>query len=78
MRISKKVVAQLRNRQLKIKSEKDLDRMLNSSICVPVYYSEDPSDNGTIAEGIVHIDEESMREEFENKLAEIVSAIAKY
>jgi hypothetical protein len=63
---------------LKIKNEKELDKVLNDKICVPVYHAIDPSDNGTIAEGIVHIDEESMREEFENKLADIVQAVANY
>lgn len=63
---------------LKINNEKELDKVLNSKICIPVYYSEDPSDRGTIAEGIIHIDEESMRDEFENKLADIVQAIANY
>lgn len=71
-------MAKVKYNLLKIKNEKELDKVLNSEIRIPVYHTTNPSDNGTIAEGIIRIDEESMREEFENKLADIVNAVANY
>ncbi len=57
-------------KKLKIKNDKDLERLLKDKICVPIYYSKDFSDKG-----IIYIDEEGIREEFENKLVDIMQII---
>jgi len=60
-----------------IKNEKELDELLESKITIPVYWNE-TGDIGTISEGRITIDEESMRDEFEIKLKEIVEAVSNY
>ena len=57
---------------MKIRNEKELQKVLDGSINVPVYYTENT--DGTR----VYIDEESIKEEFENKLKEIVKAVENY
>lgn len=58
---------------MKIKNDKQLEEVLNSIICVPVYWQyRDVSQTNII------IDEESIREEFNQKLEEIINAVRDY
>lgn len=58
-----------------IKNEKELEKLLNTPISVPIFYEIDDLDNGTIAENRIIIDEEGMREFFEEELERIISLI---
>lgn len=56
----------------KIKNEKELEEILNGIVQVPVYYSQN------VDSSRVEIDCESMREEFEKQLQELVYAVVNY
>jgi hypothetical protein len=58
---------------MKIKNEKELQKILDGYITIPVYWTEQEINHERVL-----IDEESMREEFENKLKEIVEAVNNY
>lgn len=58
---------------MEIKNDKQLEKVLDGSISVPIYWQyRDVSQTNVI------IDKESIREEFENKLTDIISAIENY
>jgi uncharacterized phosphosugar-binding protein len=57
---------------MKIKNEKQLQKLLDSKIEIPVYYSEN------IDNSRVYLDLEWMRDEFETKLLELEKAILDY
>lgn len=58
---------------MKIKNEKQLQEVLDSSISVPVYWQ-----YRDMLQDRVFIDEESIREEFEKRLKEIIEAVENY
>jgi hypothetical protein len=58
---------------MKIKNEKELQKILDGSITIPIYWQY----RGT-GDDRIDISKEEMREEFENKLKEIVEAIENY
>jgi len=57
----------------KIKNDKELFAILDGQFIIPIYWQEEDVDNSR-----VRVDEESMREEFEDKLQELVEMVDNY
>jgi len=53
-----------------IKNETELQKILDGNIIIPIYWHDD--------EDRVYIDEDGIRDEFENKLREIIKAVENY
>jgi len=65
-------------KKLIIKNDKQLQKVLDTPIKQNIYWSENPLDSGTLKEGKVYIDRESIMDNFEFQLDEIINAVENY